>query len=79
MGSSYKKVVVPLRVNQVLHVWHKDAKKRLKQGGRKASRENLINEGKGPSEYENVNLSSPMTVAMEEGAQNRYVIIFQCF
>jgi hypothetical protein len=71
MGSSYKKAVVPPRVNRVLHVWHKDAKKRLKRGDRKVSRENLINKVQEPGEYENANLSSPMTVAMEEGVESR--------
>jgi len=71
MGSSFKKAIVPPRVNQVLHTWHKDAKKRLKRGDRETSRENLTGGGQESSEYDDINLSLPVTLAMEEGSGSR--------
>lgn len=75
MGSSFKKAVVPQRVHRVLHTWHKDAKKRLKKGERADDQgtEKLTGES---LEFDNINLTSPMSVAMEEGSRNRYTILF---
>nr|XP_024374011.1 MLO-like protein 11 [Physcomitrium patens] len=91
MGTHFKKAVVPIRVNRVLHVWHKDAKKRLKLGSHGVSsdgseRSNTSSGSRSRSKLTVVeerirsiredslsggsggDLSSPMSVIMEEGS-----------
>lgn len=82
MGTNFKKAVVPPRVNRVLHVWHKDARKRLKTGSpifpsdrseksrklRIKEIDNLDLHYKSSSSCGSGSLSSPMSVILEEGS-----------
>ncbi|KAG0590252.1 hypothetical protein KC19_1G084600 [Ceratodon purpureus] len=79
MGTNFKKAVVPPKVNQVLHIWHKDAKKRLKQGSQVSASDrdemipkNLSDRKSVSSGSEGVPMTSPETAAMEEGDASRY-------
>ena len=79
MGTNFKKAVVPPKVNQVLHIWHKDAKKRLKQGSQVSPSDrdemipkNLSDRKSVSSGSEGVPMTSPETAAMEEGDAIRY-------
>lgn len=79
MGSNYKQAVLPPRVGQALHSWHKDAKKRVKLGalfsfGRKRNKSSDGEEQAAlrPEDSESSSLSPPMSVIMEENTMPRY-------